>query len=80
MATPGSGSADASVAIKYTECHAVKSRPSISRRAGRAAVPLLLLCGLAAGCGPTITVPNVVGMRLDAAHQKFEALGVAAIP
>ena len=25
-------------------------------------------------CGPTITAPNVVGMRLDAAHRKFEAL------
>lgn len=28
------------------------------------------------GCGPTITAPNVVGMRLDAAHQAFEKLEV----
>ena len=29
-----------------------------------------------AGCGPTITMPDVVGMRLDDAHRALEAMGV----
>lgn len=35
-----------------------------------------LVLTMLTGCGPTITAPDVVGMRLDAAHRAFEALGV----
>ena len=37
---------------------------------------LALVVGFASACGPTVTAPNVVGMRLDDAHRAFEALGV----
>lgn len=40
------------------------------------AVVLLLLASVLTACGDTVTAPSVVGMRLDAAHRKFEALGV----
>lgn len=49
------------------------------RYAGRPAgvgLGLLVLVPLLAACGPTVTAPDVVGMRLDAAHRKFEALEV----
>jgi hypothetical protein len=59
-----------------SEVEAVRMRPSMGRTGHLAAMPLLALGGLATGCGPTITAPDVVGMRLDAAHREFEALGV----
>ena len=40
------------------------------------ALVLLLLAPLLTACGDTVRVPDVVGMRLDAAHRKFEALQV----
>lgn len=44
----------------------------------RLAVALsLVVCGyVTTGCGPTVTMPNVVGMRLDDAHRALEALDV----
>lgn len=36
----------------------------------------LLAVALLAGCGPTATAPNVVGLALDKAHQRFEALDI----
>ena len=41
-----------------------------------ATVVTALVVVLLTGCGPTATVPDVVGMRLDAAHRKLEALGI----
>jgi hypothetical protein len=38
--------------------------------------PLTGIVTLVTACGPTITAPDVVGMRLDEAHRTFEALGV----
>ncbi|WP_162246850.1 PASTA domain-containing protein [Phycicoccus sp. Root101] len=49
---------------------------STARRTGGLAALSLVVCLLATGCGPTTTVPDVVGMRLDDAHRKFEALGL----
>lgn len=37
---------------------------------------LALVVGFATACGPTVTAPDVVGMRLDDAHRAFEKLGV----
>lgn len=39
-------------------------------------VVLAGLLGSVAACGPTVTMPDVVGMRLDAAHRELEAMGV----
>lgn len=52
--------------------------PSRPRRHRRVAVAGLLavLGSLLTGCGPTVTLPDVVGMRLDAAHRAMEKLGV----
>ena len=37
----------------------------------------ILAVAVLAGCGgPTLSTPNVVGLRLDKAHQAFEALGI----
>lgn len=48
-----------------------------SRLRTLAGAALLASAGiLAAGCGPTITMPDVVGMRLDDAHRTLEALEV----
>lgn len=35
-----------------------------------------MVAPLLTACGATVTAPDVVGMRLDAAHRKFEALDV----
>lgn len=43
---------------------------------GAAVISALSLVTLTVGCGPTFTVPNVVGMRLDAAHRVFEKMDV----
>lgn len=51
--------------------------PKGGRRPSAVALVGAVVGGLAlAGCGPTITAPDVVGMRLDAAHQAFEKLEV----
>jgi beta-lactam-binding protein with PASTA domain len=36
----------------------------------------ILAVAVLAGCGPTASTPNVVGLPLDKAHQAFEALGI----
>lgn len=36
----------------------------------------ILAVAVLAGCGSTLTTPNVVGLPLDKAHQAFEALGI----
>ena len=36
----------------------------------------ILAVAVLAGCGPTLSTPNVVGLTLDKAHQAFEALGI----
>lgn len=53
------------------------SSPSLRQQTlGVPALFAALVACLLAGCGPTVTVPNVVGMRLDAAHRQFQALDV----
>lgn len=55
---------------------------SSNRRSGRPrkCLPALLVAFLAAGllaaCGKTVTIPDVVGMRLDKAHQKMQDVGI----
>lgn len=45
-------------------------------RVGFAALLLTPVAFTLTGCGPTVTMPDVVGMRLDAAHRTLEKLGV----
>lgn len=49
-----------------------------SRFASRLAIAITVLLPLAtlAGCGPTISMPDLVGMRLDAGHRVLEEMGV----
>lgn len=47
-----------------------------SRTRGAAALVVTTMALVLTGCGPTITAPDVVGMRLDEAHQAFEKLEV----
>jgi hypothetical protein len=51
-----------------------------SRRCGRNSLRgvalVLTVVFTVTGCGSTVTMPDVVGMRLDAAHRELEALGI----
>lgn len=53
-------------------------RSRVSRAARRLALPSAILVSvpLLAACGSTVTMPDVVGMRLDDAHRALEKMGV----
>ncbi len=59
---------------QLTTLHAARSRRARVTTAGSLGV--VLLGATLSGCGATVTAPDVVGMRLDAAHRKFEKVEV----
>lgn len=78
---PARGSALRELGRDWRPClYAVRVRRV--QRAGGASARLLrvvvagLMLAALVGCGPTFTVPDVVGMRLDAAHRVFEGMEV----
>ena len=53
-----------------------RCRRATRSRGAVVAVLVVVVAPLLAGCGPTVTLPDVVGMRLDDAHRAMEKLGV----